>query len=103
MKTFHILPKTAHMSDAFNSTHYIDLPNGQILLSGEFRDRSQEIRFKAQAGVQSLPHPMSGGKVNLAKEQADYLNSLGAKIQGNEAVYDFCELLCTIHGGMGVC
>jgi hypothetical protein len=103
MKTFHILPKTAHMPDAFNGTHYINLLDGQILLGGEFVDRSWETKFKAQAGVQSFPHPMSGGKVNLAKEQTDHLNALGAKIQGNESVFDFCELLCTIHGGMGVC
>jgi hypothetical protein len=95
MKTYHILPKEAHLAECFAGTHYIDLPNGQILLCGEFRDKSQEVRFKAQPGVVSLPHPLHHSAVTGFKHD-------GLDLSGGESIWQLSEKLKAIHPLMGV-
>jgi hypothetical protein len=104
MKTFHILPKASQLPECFTSSHYLDLPNGNILLCGEFIDASQEARFKAQPSVLSLPHPLSRANVMpaLAQEHLAYLASIGVSITGNDSTFDLSEKLKGVHGGMQI-
>ena len=102
MKTYHILPKSAHGRDCFNGTHYIDLPNGEILLCGEFLDKSQEKAFKAQVGVVSLPHPLSRASIkrHFTQVHLDHLATLGITIADTDTAWELSEKICTVHPEM---
>jgi hypothetical protein len=62
MKTFYICDKNDFMGHhhQFNEGHFIDLPNGRILLCTETRNEEFQKRWLAQSHIFELPHPLSG-------------------------------------------
>ena len=59
-------------------SHFIDLPDGRILLSAHFplNHSSLEI-WEAKPGVEPLPHPVFEGTKKLAGKHVDALKHLG--------------------------
>jgi hypothetical protein len=79
LNSYYICDKQAWMDnvDLFHpslGSHYIDLPNGQILVSANFPDNhySQDA-FESLSGVMSLPHPVFEGTKPLDQTHVDAL------------------------------
>ena len=83
MNTYYIASKDAFLShiDWFHpqlGAHYIDLPNGQILVSASFPANHSSIEiWEAKASVQTLPHPVFEGTKKLDPQHIAALASLG--------------------------
>ena len=65
MKLLYICSKQIHQihSHHMAESHYIDLPNGEVLVAAQFRNDHLESTFSDHPDVQALPHPFSGDPV----------------------------------------
>ena len=81
-KTFHTMDKAEWLTltalfHSRHSSHYIDLPNGRILLSAVFADEGSEEEFSLRAkSLQSLPHPVFSGNDKIAAGHVEELHHL---------------------------
>lgn len=62
MKLLYICSKNTYdaMAHWASESHWIELPNREILISAEFRNDHLESQFSEHPGIQALPHPFSG-------------------------------------------
>lgn len=96
MKTYHICKKeTAHAHRALfcprSGAHYINLPNGEILICCNFDSEHAEARWNEAAGVDSLPHPMYEGSETLHVRHHTKLKHLG--IDGTHTILDVARIV----------
>lgn len=103
-----VLPRFNLFHPAVGS-HYIDLPNGHILLSADFHSEWCEETWHAHPEVARLPHPVYEGKVTLSDlvnlpehEQKQFrphhLDALGAVgIQEHHTVWDVHRIASAIY------
>jgi hypothetical protein len=47
-------------------SHYIDLPDGSILVAASFSDEASELRWESHKNVHALPDPSMEGNVPLS-------------------------------------
>ena len=95
MRLLYICGKDTHRihSSLMANSHYIDLPNGEILVAAQFSDDHLEGRFSEHPAVQPLPHPFSGEPVGDAI--ATKLGHLGVTKDHNH--YQVAQLAGKIH------
>lgn len=100
MKTLYITTQEEFLNGAkhFSSAHYIDLPNGKILLAGEHRTSADKKRWEARNTITILPHPLSGKKIG--PDVAQDLSSIGAL--PSHTVWDIAELGKKTHKGISI-
>lgn len=100
MKTFYITTQQEFTNGArhFLSAHYIDLPNGNILLAANHRTSADKELWEARSTITLLPHPLSGKQIGM--EIAQKLSSIGAL--PNHTIWDVAELAKDIHPQMGL-
>jgi hypothetical protein len=105
MKTFHVLPKELFLEKhkAFNHSHYIDLPDGTILVCGELKPHRRD-EFTGAPSVKSLPHPLSGKSVkpHFDPKHLEHLKTLGAEIADTDTSWDLSEKMRTVHPGLRI-
>jgi len=81
-KTYHTMEKTelAGVLNLFHpqhGSHYIDLPNGRILLAASFLTEGAEEAFGLQVkSLQSLPHPIFSGSDKISVGHVEELSHL---------------------------
>jgi hypothetical protein len=75
--------------------HYIDLPNGEILIAAEFNHAPHEAKFAKHPLVIALPHP--GRMETMAKHPKALaaLQHLGVK--AGHSVMDVSDIVSAIH------
>ena len=78
-----------HLSGA----HWIDLPDGTILVKARFTNEGAVSRFEDHPTVQSLPHPTTSKTVGA--DVAKRLGHLGVK--ESHTTYDVAELASKQH------
>lgn len=68
MKLLYLCSKNVHVVHAnlMAESHYIDLPNGEILVAAQFSNDHLEGIFSGHPAVTPLPHPFSGESVGPA-------------------------------------
>jgi len=100
MKTFYIATPQDFQngSQHFVNSHYIDLPNGKILLTCVHRTDEDKKRWEARSTIIKLPHPLSGKPIGT--EIANELSSLGA--QPGHTVWDIAEIAKGVHKGLNL-
>lgn len=100
MKIFYITTQQEFISGSkhFSSAHYIDLPNGNILLVGEHRTLADKKKWEERNTQILLPHPLSGKQIG--PDIAQQLSSIG--VLSSHTVWDVSELAKTIHAQMGL-
>lgn len=100
MKYFYITTPQDFINGArhFATAHYIDLPNGNILLAGEHRTTEDKKIWESRNTQISLPHPLSGKQVGT--DLAAQLQSLGIKPE--HTIWDVSELVSKIHAGLSL-
>lgn len=113
MRQLYICPKDtwlrAHNSLCFHpsgGSHYIDLPNGLVIVAAVIKDEDAEDQFRSMEGVAPLPHPAFEGKRTLGDhrddpataylaEHHDALKALG--IEDTDTVLDASKKTAAIH------
>ena len=80
-------------TDSFHpglGSHYIDLPDGRILLSADFPNHSSLEIWEQKQGVELLPHPVFEGTKKLDKKHVDALQHLG--VTADHTVVDVARI-----------
>ena len=83
MNLYYLVSKEiwATHTDSFHpslGSHYIDLPDGRILLSAHFPLNHSSLElWEGKQGVEALPHPVFEGSKKLDKKHVDALQHLG--------------------------
>jgi len=96
---YYIVPKDAFTSFAkrrIAAAHYIDLPDGSVLVKVQFVHEGAQAEFEAHPQITTLPHPMSGESVGEAV--AAKLAHLG--VTKDHRTYDVAKLAAKIHPQM---
>lgn len=87
-------------------SHYIDLPDGMVIVATVTKDEDADDHFRSMEGVAPLPHPVFEGNKTLAAhrddpataylaEHHDALKSLG--IEDTDTVLDVSKKTAAIH------
>jgi hypothetical protein len=76
--------------------HWIELPDGDVLLSAAFHTTDRQEKFEAHPQVTSLPHPMSGESVG--DKVSAKLAHLGVKAE--HRTWDVVKLASKVHSPM---
>jgi hypothetical protein len=103
-KTYHTMDKAewAGLTDLFHpqhGSHYIDLPNGRIIVAVDFADEGAEEAFGLRsASRKSLPHPVFEGTDKIAAHHVAELGHLG--VDKNSTVRDVIKKVSAIHPHM---
>src|SRR5438552_2576606 len=103
MNTYHVVDKAAYQALAHVATesHYVDLPDGKVLVVARFRDANHQDTFVERTGAESLPHPLSSE--TFADHQGKYqhhqkiFQDLGVQVKPNDRTYDVAKQLGKIH------
>lgn len=76
-KFFYIVPGDVAVSNLhrFRNFHYVNLPDGRVLLSGEFHDE----QFKQDWERNASALPVAHGGDTVSEEHATVLDHLGVK------------------------
>lgn len=85
-----------HLDDAekfITSAHYIDLPDGTVLLRMVFRHVQAQNIFERQTGVIALPHPVSGEPIGA--DIAARLAHMGVK--ESHKTFDVAKFAAKVH------
>lgn len=81
IRMLYIVPQdvalAAISSGRFHQPHFIDLPDGHVLLTAAFRNSEEQDLFEAIPAVHSLPHPFDPTAIHDA--HVDKLAHLGVK------------------------
>ncbi len=104
-KTFHTMDKAewlklAGLFHPQHGSHYIDLPNGRILLCADFVDEGTEEAFSLRAtSLKSLPHPVFSGTEKISAYHVDELSHLfaGKEDSRKATVHDVVRKAAAIH------
>lgn len=102
MKTFHTMTKEEWQSlinyfHPIHGSHYIDLPNGRVLVAVQFSTEWAEESFHALAKTKTdLPHPVWQGTEFLGKEHLDEVGHLVAHVS-KPTVHDVIRAAAAIH------
>jgi hypothetical protein len=79
------------------NSHYIDLPNGQILLMAEFGDAARAAKFN-HPNIKPLPHPFKQDKLHPTILAA--LEPIGVKPE--HTTMDVSDVVSKIHPLMSI-
>lgn len=99
----------AHNAFCFHpsgGSHYIDLPNGLVIVAAVTTDEDADDRFRSMEGVAALPHPAFEGNKTLVAHRDDpatayladhhvALKALG--IEDTDTVLDVSKKTAAIH------
>lgn len=104
-KTYHTMDKAeweglVHLFHPQHGSHYIDLPNGRILLAATFASEGAEEAFSLQTTtLQSLPHPVFSGTDKISGAHAGELGHLfpNGKDAAQANVRDVIQKAAAIH------
>ncbi|HET7150880.1 MAG TPA: hypothetical protein VFI60_05680 [Candidatus Acidoferrum sp.] len=76
----------------FASAHYVDLPNGQIVVSAEFFSENHRALWQT-SGALCFPHPLSSEKVGN-----DIASALSAfSVSASDGSFDAAKKLSAAH------
>lgn len=101
MKLHYISTAEEHQQSykLFSSSHYIDLPNGKILMAAEFGDdKTSEAKWRNRVNVLAFPHPLSGKKIGY--EIAQHLEHLG--ITSEHTTFEAAQIAAKIHPELNI-
>jgi hypothetical protein len=89
-RSYAICTKAAHekLKSCFHpqyGSHYLDLPDGRILVQAAFADESGEATFSTHPDVEMLPDPQFEGKTPLAEKHQAALAHLAP--EGNTVLH----------------
>jgi len=95
---YYIVPKNTVLEHVpqIAVANWIELPDGDVLLTAAFHTADRQARFESHPQVTSLPHPMSGEPVGDAV--AGKLAHLGVK--ATHRTWDVAGLVSKIHEPM---
>ena len=98
MKTYHITTKDEYLAHCglARESHFLDLPNGNVLVVAEFRDGYHEDLFNARAHVTPLPHLLSSETAGNYQAASSLLGGL-VTINPSDRMYDISKKLRVIH------
>ena len=89
-RVYAICTKEAHerLKNCFHpqyGSHYIDLPDGRILLMANFNDEAGEVLFTSDDQVETLPDPYFAGNQPLEAKHLSAVAHLG--LEGNTVLH----------------
>jgi hypothetical protein len=103
MNTYHVVDKLAYQTLAHiaDESHYIDLPDGKVLVVARFRDANHQDTFVERTGAESLPHPLSSETMQDHQDKypdhKKILDDLGVDTKPTDRMYDVAKQLGKIH------
>lgn len=97
MKTFFLCSREDFLGHhhQFNGGHFIDLPNGRILLCTETRNEEFHKRWLAQPHIHEIPHPLSGE--TLTDAHVDEIKHILPDISTSDNAFTLSRKASKIH------